>query len=283
MAIERVGVVGAGTMGNGIAQVCAAANVGVVMVDISDAAVERGISTIAASLDRLVKKEKLTSPRKSEILAMVRGTTDYSAMKDCDLVIEAATENLDLKKRILKQIDEGMPAETYVATNTSSLSVTELAAVVSNPKRFIGMHFFNPVPIMALVELILGIQTSLQTLEVVQAFVKLIGKTSITAKNSPGFAVNRILCPMINEAIFALQEGLASADDIDTGMKLGCNQPIGPLALADLIGLDTMLAVMESFYKGFNDPKYRPAPMLKEMVAAGYLGRKSGRGFFRYV
>lgn len=282
MAIERVGVIGAGTMGNGIAQVCAAANIGVVMVDISDAAVERGVSAIAASLDRLVKKEKLASSRKGEILAMVRGTTDYAAIKNCDLVIEAATENLDLKKRILRQIDEQVPAGVFIGTNTSSLSVTELAAVVSSPERFVGMHFFNPVPMMALVELILGMQTSSETLEVVQGFVELIGKTSITAKNSPGFVVNRILCPMINEAIFALQEGLASAEDIDTGMKLGCNQPIGPLALADLIGLDTMLAVMESFYKGFDDPKYRPAPMLKEMVAAGYLGRKSGRGFYRY-
>jgi 3-hydroxybutyryl-CoA dehydrogenase len=201
MAIERVGVVGAGTMGNGIAQVCATANVGVVMVDISDAAVERGVSTIAASLDRLVKKEKLTSSRKGEILAMVRGTTDYAAIKDCDLVIEAATENLDLKKRILKQIDEQILAETYVATNTSSLSVTELAAVMSNPERFIGMHFFNPVPMMALVELILGMQTSLQTLEVVQGFVKLIGKTSIMAKKngSSGKFVGGLSCRFSTE------------------------------------------------------------------------------------
>lgn len=282
MNIKRVGVIGAGTMGNGIAQVCAAANIGVVMIDISDQAVERGVGTIAASLDRLIKKDKLSPAQKEAILGRISGTTDYSAIRDCDLVIEAATENLDLKKRILKQISDQVSAHAIIATNTSSLSVTELAAAVSAPENFIGMHFFNPVPVMALIELILGIQTSSKTLESVREFVEAIGKMSITAKNSPGFAVNRILCPMINEAIFALQEGLATAEDIDTGMKLGCNQPIGPLALADLIGLDTMLAVMESFYRGFGDPKYRPAPMLKEMVAAGYLGRKSGRGFFQY-
>lgn len=282
MNIKRVGVIGAGTMGNGIAQVCAAANIDVVMIDVSDQAVERGISTIVASLDRLIKKEKLSVAQKEAILGRISGTTDYSAIRDCDLVIEAATENLDLKKRILQQISDQVPASAIIATNTSSLSVTELAAAVSAPENFIGMHFFNPVPVMALIELILGIQTSSKTLDTVREFVEAIGKISITAKNSPGFAVNRILCPMINEAIFALQEGLATAEDIDTGMKLGCNQPIGPLALADLIGLDTMLAVMESFYRGFGDPKYRPAPMLKEMVAAGYLGRKSGRGFFQY-
>ncbi|SFB41376.1 3-hydroxybutyryl-CoA dehydrogenase [Collimonas sp. OK607] len=282
MNIKRVGVIGAGTMGNGIAQVCAAANIDVVMVDISNQAVERGVSMIVASLDRLTKKEKLLVAQKEAILGRISGTTDYSAIRNCDLVIEATTENLDLKKRILKQISDEVSATAIIATNTSSLSVTELAAAVSAPESFIGMHFFNPVPMMTLIELILGIQTSSKTLVAVREFVEAIGKISITAKNSPGFAVNRILCPMINEAIFALQEGLATAEDIDTGMKLGCNQPIGPLALADLIGLDTMLAVMESFYNGFGDPKYRPAPMLKEMVAAGYLGRKSGRGFFRY-
>jgi 3-hydroxybutyryl-CoA dehydrogenase len=282
MNIKRVGVIGAGTMGNGIAQVCAAANIDVVMIDISDQAVERGVSTIVASLDRLIKKEKLSVAHKEAILGRISGATDYSAIRDCDLVIEAATENLELKKRILKLISDQVSAHAIIATNTSSLSVTELAAAVSAPENFIGMHFFNPVPMMALIELILGIQTSSKTLDTVREFVEAIGKISITAKNSPGFAVNRILCPMINEAIFALQEGLATAEDIDTGMKLGCNQPIGPLALADLIGLDTMLAVMESFYRGFGDPKYRPAPMLKEMVAAGYLGRKSGRGFFQY-
>ena len=194
----------------------------------------------------------------------------------------AGTENEGLKLRILKEIDGIVPASTVIATNTSSISITKLAASVSSPSRFIGMHFFNPVPLMALVELIRGLQTSDETVAAVQAFATAIGKTPIAVKNSPGFVVNRLLCPMINEAIFALQEGLASAADIDEGMKLGCNHPIGPLALADLIGLDTMLAVMEVFYDGFNDPKYRPAPLLKEMVDAGYLGRKTGQGFYTY-
>lgn len=282
MSIKRIGVIGAGTMGSGIAQVCATAKLDVVMIDISDQAVDRGMGTIAASLYRLIKNEVLSVEQRDAILTRISGATDYARLSDCDLIIEAATENLDLKKRILKQISDHVSVNALIATNTSSLSVTELATAVNVPENFIGMHFFNPVPMMALVELIVGIQTGSATLEVVREFVTTIGKTSITAKNSAGFVVNRILCPMINEAIFALQEGLASAADIDIGMKLGCNQPIGPLALADLIGLDTMLAVMESFYRGFGDPKYRPAPMLKEMVAAGYLGRKSGRGFFRY-
>lgn len=282
MNISKIGVIGAGTMGNGIAQVCAASGIDVVMIDVSDQAVARGVGTISASLDRLIKKEKMTPAEKQEILGRIKGTTDYAALRDRQMVIEAATENLELKKRILKQIDAEVSAETIIATNTSSLSVTELAAGVNHPARFIGTHFFNPVPMMALVELIVGIQTAPTTRDVAQNLVATLGKTAITARNSPGFAVNRILCPMINEAIFALQEGLASAEDIDTGMKLGCNHPIGPLALADLIGLDTMLAIMETFYEGFNDPKYRPAPLLKEMVAAGRLGRKSGQGFYSY-
>jgi 3-hydroxybutyryl-CoA dehydrogenase len=282
MNIKTIGVVGAGTMGNGIAQVCAAAGLLVIMVDISSAAVERGLATVAASLDRLVKKEKIGSADKDAILARIRGSTEYADLRAAELVIEAATENEALKLRILAQIDAIVPPATLIATNTSSLSVTRLAAATGRPDRFIGTHFFNPVPMMALLELIRGLQTSDETLATIQAFAATIGKTTIVARNSPGFAVNRILCPMINEAIFALHEGLASAADIDDGMKLGCNHPIGPLALADLIGLDTMLAVMEMFYAGFNDPKYRPAPLLKEMVDAGFLGRKSGRGFYDY-
>ena len=282
MAIQNIGVIGAGTMGNGIAQVCALAGVGVVMVDISNEAVERGLKTVAGSLDRMVKKEKISVANKDAALALIRGTTTYADLAGTDLVIEAATENEGLKLRILKEIDGIVPASTVIATNTSSISITKLAASVSSPSRFIGMHFFNPVPLMALVELIRGLQTSDETVAAVQAFATAIGKTPIAVKNSPGFVVNRLLCPMINEAIFALQEGLASAADIDEGMKLGCNHPIGPLALADLIGLDTMLAVMEVFYDGFNDPKYRPAPLLKEMVDAGYLGRKTGQGFYTY-
>ncbi|WP_374503248.1 3-hydroxybutyryl-CoA dehydrogenase [Zoogloea sp.] len=282
MAIQNIGVVGAGTMGNGIAQVCALAGVGVVMVDISTEAVERGLKTVAGSLDRMVKKEKISEADKAAALGRIKGSTAYADLAGTDLVIEAATENEGLKLRILKEIDGIVPATTVIATNTSSISITKLAASVSSPSRFIGMHFFNPVPLMALVELIRGLQTSDETVAAVQAFATAIGKTPIAVKNSPGFVVNRILCPMINEAIFALQEGLASAADIDEGMKLGCNHPIGPLALADLIGLDTMLAVMEVFYDGFNDPKYRPAPLLKEMVDAGYLGRKTGQGFYTY-
>jgi 3-hydroxybutyryl-CoA dehydrogenase len=282
MSIKKVGVIGAGTMGNGIAQDCAAAGLAVVMVDVAEAAVERGLATISGSLERLIKKEKLTAQQKTDTLARIHGGTDYSAFKDCDLVIEAATENIELKLRILKQLDDLLPAETIIATNTSSISITQLAAVVSHPGRFIGLHFFNPVPLMELVEIIRGLQTADETAATMLAFAAVIGKTPVSVKNSPGFVVNRILCPMINEAIFVLQEGLASAEEIDTAMKLGCNHPIGPLALADMVGLDTMLAVMNVFYEGFNDPKYRPAPLLKEMVAAGYLGRKSKRGFYQY-
>ena len=280
--VTKIGVVGAGTMGNGIAQVCALAGLHVVMVDINEAAVQRGVGTIGKSLDRLVKKETLTEEAKAQVLGRIQGATDYAAFAGTDLVIEAATENLELKLRILKQLDAIMAKNAVIATNTSSISISQLAAVVDNPERFIGMHFFNPVPVMALLEVIRGIQTSDEAHALAVAFAKAVGKTPITVRNSPGFVVNRILCPMINEAIFVLQEGLATAEDIDTGMRLGCNHPIGPLALADLIGLDTMLAVMNVFYDGFKDSKYRPAPLLKEMVDAGRLGRKTGRGFYAY-
>ena len=282
MHIERVGVIGAGTMGNGIAQACAMAGVEAVMVDVAQAAVDRGIAAIGASLERLQKKDKISGDARTAALARVRGSTAYADLAGASLIVEAATENVELKLSILREVDRLAAPDVILASNTSSISITALAAVVSRPQRFLGMHFFNPVPMMALVELIRGLQTCDDTLNVVRAFAERLGKTPIVVRNSPGFVVNRILCPMVNEAIFALQEGLASAEDIDNGMRLGCNHPIGPLALADMIGLDVMLAVMNVFYADFNDPKYRPAPLLKEMVAAGYLGRKTKRGFYHY-
>jgi 3-hydroxybutyryl-CoA dehydrogenase len=280
--IQTVGVIGAGTMGNGIAQACAVSGLQVVMVDINEAAVQKGLATVAASLDRLLKKEKITAADKDATLARISVSTDYAALTNAQLVIEAATENLELKIKILRQLDGMLPADTLVATNTSSIGITQLAAVTGRPDRFIGMHFFNPVPMMALVEIIRGLQTSDATHAAVHAMALTLGKTPITVKNAPGFVVNRILVPMINEAFFVLAEGLATAEDIDAGMKLGCNHPIGPLALADLVGLDVCLAVMNVYMAEFNDGKYRPCPLLKEMVAAGYLGRKTGRGVYSY-
>jgi len=282
MIIQKVGIIGAGTMGNGIAQACAVAGIPVVMVDISEVAVAKGIATVAGSLDRLLKKEKITEADKAAALAKIQGSTQYEDLKQADLVIEAATENQDLKVKILKQLDGLLAPEVIIASNTSSISITQLAAVTSRADRFIGMHFFNPVPMMALVEIIRGLQTSDATHDAVHALATTLGKTPITVKNSPGFVVNRILVPMINEALFVLSEGLATPDDIDAGMKLGCNQPIGPLALADMIGLDVCLAVMEVYLQEFGDSKYRPCPLLKELVAAGRLGRKTGHGVYQY-
>ncbi|MFJ3448695.1 3-hydroxybutyryl-CoA dehydrogenase [Pseudomonas sichuanensis] len=282
MTIEQIAVIGAGTMGNGIAQVCAVAGYQVLLVDVSDAALERGVATLGKNLERQVNKGTLDAGTAAAAKTRIRTSTDYAQLASAQLVIEAATENLQLKQRILQQVALNVGSDCLIATNTSSLSVTQLAASIEHPERFIGVHFFNPVPMMALVEIIRGLQTSDSTYAQALLVTEKLGKTPITAGNRPGFVVNRILVPMINEAIFVRQEGLASAEDIDTGMRLGCNQPIGPLALADLVGLDTLLAIMEAFHEGFNDSKYRPAPLLKEMVAAGYLGRKSGRGFFTY-
>jgi len=282
MSIECVGVIGAGTMGNGIAQACAVAGIQVVMVDINEAAVQKGLATVSGSLERLLKKEKITAEAKAAALAHISISTDYAALQGAQLVIEAATENEGLKVKILQQLDAMLAPEVIVATNTSSISITKLAAATKRADRFIGMHFFNPVPMMALVELIRGLQTSDATHDAVKALAEALGKTPITVKNAPGFVVNRVLIPMINEAFFVLAEGTASAQDIDAGMKLGCNQPIGPLALADMIGLDVCLAILDVYMAEFNDSKYRPCPLLKEFVAAGWLGRKTGRGVYSY-
>ena len=283
MGIQSVGIIGAGTMGNGIAQACAVSGLSVVMVDINDAAVAKGLSSIASSLDRLIKKEKMTEAEKASALARIKTSTNYQDFTGSQIVIEVATENYDLKIKILKQLDGIVSKDTIIASNTSSISITQMAAEVSNPQRFIGMHFFNPVPLMTLVEIIRGLQTNDRTHGLVQEMSKVLGKEPITVKNAPGFVVNRILVPMINEAFFVLAEGLATPEDIDAGMKLGCNHPIGPLALADMIGLDTCLAIMEVYFKNFSDSKYRPCPLLREMVAAGYLGRKSGKGVYSYA
>ena len=282
MTIESIGVVGAGTMGNGIAQAFAVGGHAVTMTDIGQPQVDRGLKTIDGSLERLVKKEKMSAADKAAALGRIRTATDVAALKDCDLLIEAATENLELKLKLFAQIEGVAKPGAILATNTSSISVTRLAAATKRPDRVIGMHFFNPVPVMQLVELIRGLATSDETYAAVEAITKKIGKSPVKVRNSPGFVVNRMLCPMINEAVFALGEGLATAAEIDEAMKLGCNHPIGPLALCDLIGLDVELAVMNVLFEGFKDPKYRPAPLLVEMVEAGYLGRKTGRGFFTY-
>ena len=283
MAFSKIGVVGAGTMGNGIAQAFAQAGFDVVMSDVAQAALDRAMATIAGSYDRLIKKEKMTAEQKAAALGRIKTATDLAALKGADLVIEAATENLDLKLKIFRQLDELAKADAVIASNTSSISITKLAASTKRPDKVIGMHFFNPVPLMALVELIRGLQTSDATYAAVEEVSKAVGKSPVQVRNSPGFVVNRMLCPMINEAIFALGEGLATAAQIDEAMKLGANHPIGPLALCDMIGLDVQLAVMNVLFDGFKDPKYRPAPLLVEMVEAGYLGRKTGRGFFTYA
>lgn len=282
MTLQHIGVIGAGTMGNGIAQVCAVAGLQVTLIDIAESALQKALATVGKNLDRQVTKGSLSQEQKLAALDKINTSTDYASLHGVQLVIEAATENLELKLRLLQQAAAQVSAECVIASNTSSLSITQLAASVSHPERFIGLHFFNPVPVMALIEVIRGLQTSDATHALALDMAQRLGKTAITAGNRPGFVVNRILVPMINEAVLVLQEGLASAEDIDAGMRLGCNQPIGPLALADLIGLDTLLAIMQAFYDGFNDSKYRPAPLLKEMVAAGYLGRKTGRGFHVY-
>ncbi len=283
MKVQHVGVIGAGIMGNGIAQTCAVAGLNVTMIDVSDAILAKGIATVKDSLGRLLKKEKITAAAMDAAVARIKPSTQYSDLAACDFVIEAATENPDIKKKILKQADEVMKRDAILSSNTSSISITQLAAATGRPDRFIGTHFFNPVPVMQLLEVIRGYLTSDETHKAAVELGGAMGKTVITAKNSPGFAVNRILCPMLSEAVFALQEGIATVEDIDQGLKLGCNHPIGPLALADMVGLDTLLSIMDVFYRDTGDSKYRAPLLLREMVTAGHLGRKSGRGFYDYT
>jgi len=282
MPIRTVGIIGAGTMGSGIAQVAATAGLDVILIDVSVAAIDKGLAAVARNLDRVIAKGKMSGTDKDAALKRIARSTSLADLRPADIVIEAATEDLEAKTKILKQIDPLVREDAIIASNTSSISITKLASTISHPERFIGMHFFNPVPVMALVEIVRGLQTSDATHDAVKELSSKLGKTPITVKSAPGFVVNRILLPMLNEAFFALAEGEASAADIDEGMKLGCNHPIGPLALADLIGLDVLLSVMQTLHDELGDSKYRPAPLLRELVAAGYLGRKTGRGVHRY-
>jgi 3-hydroxybutyryl-CoA dehydrogenase len=282
MKIETVGIVGAGTMGNGIAQTIAVAGMKAIMIDLHDGALEAGMETLKGSLERLLSKGKIDPTARDNALARIETSTDYQRLADVDIVIEAATENGELKARILRQIEAVVRPDAIIASNTSSISITMLGATLAAPSRFIGMHFFNPVPLLALVEIIRGLQTSANTAEAVRELTVRLDKSPIGVRNSPGFVVNRILVPMINEAFFVLAEGVATAEEIDTGMRLGANHPVGPLALADLIGLDVCLSVLDVLFNDFRDSKYRASPLLREYVAAGQLGRKTRRGVYQY-
>ncbi|MEC9305840.1 MAG: 3-hydroxybutyryl-CoA dehydrogenase [Pseudomonadota bacterium] len=281
MSEQRIGVVGAGTMGQGIAQVVAASGFNVQLYDVADEQLTHAKGAIDKGLEKLVAKEKMTAEGKQEALARLSTTTALDALSDCSVIIEAAPEQPALKEKLFRDISH-LSSDAILASNTSSLSLTRLAAVCERPERVVGMHFFNPVPVLKLVEVIRAEQTSDATVERIEALAKALGKTAVPVGDAPGFVVNRLLVPMINEAAFIVQEGTATPEAIDEAMKLGAAHPMGPLALADLIGLDVCLAIMEVLQEGFGDPKYRPCPLLRRMVAAGYLGRKSGRGFYIY-